>query len=123
MFSSLYQQHILDHAQRPRNKGVLREPCFKGLAKNPSCGDTLTLFVRVKEGIVTHVSFSGEGCALSQAAASLCTEKMRGMSFEAIQKFSEADILALLGVEVSMSRKKCALLVLDAIATIQEPCM
>lgn len=111
----IYHARLLDHAQNPRNKEVCPEATLVVRAANPSCGDTLTLFLTLAEGRIAHASFTGEGCAVSQAAASLLTEAIRGMELSRATVFTERDLYELLGVEVGEARKQCALLAWSAL--------
>lgn len=115
MNDELYKQHILDHAQRPRNFGPLTGATHTGLGTNPSCGDSLTLFLIIRNKTVREVRFEGHGCAISQAAASMLTEKLAGLEVDQLLLLSEADIYALLQVPISSEREKCALLPLRAL--------
>jgi nitrogen fixation NifU-like protein len=78
----LYQELILDHNNRPRNKGRLEGADRVAKGHNPLCGDHITVYVKVKDGIVEQVSFEGSGCAISTASASLMTESLRGKTLE-----------------------------------------
>jgi nitrogen fixation NifU-like protein len=75
----LYQEVILDHNRRPRNFRVL-EGGRKAEGYNPLCGDRLTVFLRIDNGVISDVSFQGSGCAISKASASLMTESIKGKS-------------------------------------------
>jgi len=107
---SLYADEILDHYKHPRNFGHLENPDIHVDANNPLCGDKLSMDIRVKDGKVADVSFSGRGCAISQAAASMLTERMLGASLEELAGTTRDDILEMLGIEVSYARMKCATL-------------
>lgn len=75
----LYQQVILDHSRKPRNYGELDPPCAHAHGDNPSCGDEVDLFVRFDDaGRIADIKFSGQGCAISQASASMMTVKVKG---------------------------------------------
>ena len=113
----LYQEVILDHAQNPRNYGKLQGAAV-AQEKNPSCGDILTLYVRIEQGVLKDVRFEGAGCALSQAAASLLTEEAKGKTVEEVRQWGKEKIFALLGVEVGVGRIKCALLALRTLGKI-----
>jgi nitrogen fixation NifU-like protein len=115
----LYQAHILDHAQHPRNKAEMLEPDVVVPAKNPSCGDSLVLYLKLNDGTIAEATFSGVGCALSQAAASLLTEKITGKTLADALQLTEADVYALLHVEVTAGRQKCALLAWRALMEAQ----
>lgn len=115
MREELYKQHILDHYAHPRNKGVLSGATHRAKGSNPSCGDVLILSLAIKDGKLVGVGFEGIGCAISQASASMLTEKLIGMPVESAQALTEEDIYAMLGIEISPAREKCALLALRAL--------
>ncbi len=107
---SLYAEEILDHYKHPHNFGVLENPDIHIEANNPLCGDRLSMDVRVRDGVVEDVRFSGRGCAISQAAASMLTDRILGEKLEDLASTTRDDILGMLGVEVSYARIKCATL-------------
>jgi nitrogen fixation NifU-like protein len=82
----LYQEVILDHNKRPRNFHVM-DAGRKAEGYNPLCGDRLTVYLQLTDGIITDVSFQGSGCAISKASASLMTESVKGKTL------AEADAL------------------------------
>jgi len=105
----------MDHARNPRNKGVLADADVAQKGSNPSCGDTLTLYLKWDGNTLADVRFDGVGCAVSQAGASLLTEKLKGMSKDDATKLADADMYDLLKVEIHGSREKCALLALHTL--------
>ena len=107
---SIYKEEIIDHYKHPRNFGELDAPDVHVEANNPLCGDRLSMDLHLKDGVVEDVRFSGRGCAISQASASMLTEAMVGKSLEELAKTTREDILQNLGIEVSYARMKCALL-------------
>lgn len=86
----LYQEMILDHGRRPRNKGPMPEATHTADGHNPLCGDEVTLHVYVEDGRVGRVSFEGTGCAISTAAASTLTETIQGMNHDEVEELFEA---------------------------------
>ena len=76
--TDLYQEVILDHNKSPRNFGTLVGATHSGIGHNPLCGDQLTLFARVENGVIREIAFQGKGCAISKASASLMTEAVKG---------------------------------------------
>jgi len=110
--SDMYRQQILDHYRNPRNYGELEDPSFTHVGENTSCGDEITVDVKLDEAddVVEDVAFRGEGCAISQAAASLLTDEVRGLTLEELYALDRDDVLELLGVEVTPMRIKCAVL-------------
>lgn len=113
---SLYRDEILEHYRRPHNFGTLEHPDVSYEGSNPLCGDRITLMLDVDAaGTVTDVAFSGRGCAISQASASLLTDTLRGRSTDDLGRLGKDDVLGLLGIEISPARLKCALLSLDTL--------
>jgi nitrogen fixation protein NifU and related proteins len=112
----LYRDEILEHYRQPHNFGTLDDPDASYEGNNPLCGDRITLMLSLDgEGKVSDVAFSGRGCAISQASASLLTDEIRGRSVEEVGAMRNQDILDLLGIEISPARLKCALLSLDTL--------
>jgi nitrogen fixation NifU-like protein len=107
---SLYAEEILDHYKHPHNFGQIENPDLHVEANNPLCGDRLAMDLRLKDGVVEDVRFSGRGCAISQAAASMLTDRMLGEPLADLATTTREDILDMLGVEVSYARIKCATL-------------
>ncbi|SRR5258708_39588120 len=107
----LYREIILEHWGHPQNYGVIKDADFDVSDSNPLCGDEIRLTGKIQNGKLTKIAFSGEGCAISRASASLFTEEIKGMSLDAINKKKDKDVLALLGIELTPARIKCALLV------------
>jgi nitrogen fixation NifU-like protein len=111
-----YRELILDHYKHPRNKGTLDPHDFSFADENPLCGDQLRIDVRLDEhNCVKEVAFTGRGCAISQASASLLTEHIQGMPLEQVKQLSKDDILEMLGIELTPVRLKCALLSLKVL--------
>ncbi len=107
----LYRENILEHYKRPRNWQLLDPADLQAHDKNPSCGDEFTVTLRTDEaGKVTEVGFSGNGCAISTAAASMASEELIGMTADDILALDKSFILDLLGIDISATRIKCALL-------------
>lgn len=116
MDSSIYREQIIDLYERPLNYGELDPSDFSYEEDNPLCGDVIRIDVRLDEdGRVADVAWSGDGCAISQASASLLTEEIKGMTLEEVKAFSKETLLELIGVPLSMARIKCALLSLKVL--------
>jgi nitrogen fixation protein NifU and related proteins len=112
----LYRDEILEHYRRPHNFGTLLEPDAAHEGSNPLCGDRITMMLSFSaDGRVADVAFTGRGCAISQASASLLTDEVRGRSLEELERLQASDVLDLLGIEISPARMKCALLSLDTL--------
>jgi len=95
---------------------VLDDPTASYEGANPLCGDRITMMLGIKDGVVKDVAFTGRGCAISQASASLLTDEIKGKTVEDVEKITPDDLLDLIGVEISPARLKCALLSLDTVA-------
>ncbi|MDT8437185.1 MAG: SUF system NifU family Fe-S cluster assembly protein [Gemmatimonadota bacterium] len=124
----LYQEVILDHYRRPRNKGAIAEPTHSITMNNPLCGDVIELLLEVRGGRIERAAFEGRGCSISQASASMLTERVTGRTprealdiaarftrmlhgdAEAAEDPALGDLRALAGVAKFPVRVKCALL-------------
>ena len=135
--SALYQELILDHYRRPRNKGEIENPDETIVMKNPLCGDEITIQLRYEGDKVEDVGFVGRGCSISQASASMMTQLVKGKSSEEIEALrsrfrdmvmgnadaqedkSLGSLRALSGVSKFPARVKCALLAWNALEEAQ----
>ncbi len=111
----LYRDYILEHYRHPHNFGVIESPTASYEGANPLCGDRITMMLGIRDGVVAEVGFTGRGCAISQASASLLTDDIKGKPVADVAKMTSADVLDLLGIEISPARLKCALLSLDTL--------
>jgi nitrogen fixation NifU-like protein len=112
----LYREEILSHYKRPRNWGPMEDPDLEFEDNNPLCGDELRVMLRVDgDGRVEDIRFDGHGCAISQAAASMASDEVKGMPVADLLKLDRSFILDLLGIEISATRMKCALLSLKVL--------
>ncbi len=106
-----YKEYILDHYRNPRNFGVLDAPDATAEDLNPLCGDRIRFDFKVDaEGRVSDVRFSGKGCAISQASASMLSDSLRGERLEDVARLSQERVLENVGIGISPARMKCALL-------------
>jgi nitrogen fixation NifU-like protein len=106
-----YRDFILDHYRSPRNFGHLEQPDAVAEDLNPLCGDQIRIELQVDGGgKVTDLRFSGKGCAISQASASMLTETVKGKSLEEIAKLPKDVVLENVGIGISPTRMKCAML-------------
>lgn len=105
-----YRDYILDHYRNPRNFGTLEHPDVQAEDLNPLCGDQIQMQLKIDDGVVSDVRFSGKGCAISQASASMITETVKGMRLEDVAKLSKDAVLENVGIGISATRMKCAML-------------
>ena len=111
----LYRDYILEHYRKPHNFGVIEEPSATYEGANPLCGDRITMQLGVKDGVVEEIGFTGRGCAISQASASLLTDEVKGKPVEAVAGIEATDVLDLLGIDISPARLKCAMLSFESL--------
>jgi nitrogen fixation NifU-like protein len=107
---SLYKEIVLDHYKNPHNFGTLDPADYTAEDSNPLCGDQVRMDLRVEDGIVTDVKFSGRGCAVSIASASILTDMIKGQPLEEVRAITRDDLLEEIGIPVSPARMKCATL-------------
>lgn len=111
----LVHDELLDHYKFPRYRMVIANPHFSASLLNQSCGDRISVAGRISDGVVVSCGFQGEGCVLSQAAASLLMEHIHGAELEAVHKLDAAFMQQRIGITVGPTRLKCVLLALDAV--------
>ena len=116
--SSVDSEIILDYYRHPRNKGTLEHAQISAKDSNPLCGDIIEMQLELdKNNSVRDVRFNGQGCAISQASASMLTELVKGKTIDDVRKISKEEILSLIGGQLSAVRLKCALLSLKVLKT------
>jgi len=113
----IYKENIIDHYKHPRNKKELENATHKENGINPMCGDHITIYLIIKDNKIEEITFTGDGCAISQASVSLLTDELVGKDLDFAKKLIEKDIYDLLGIPISHTRTKCALL---SIKTVQK---
>lgn len=106
----LYREIILEHWKNPQNYGVLEHADIDISDNNPLCGDEIRITAVLSQNKVKKICFISEGCAISTASASLFTEKIKGMEVYDIKKITPEEVLEELGITLTPSRTKCALL-------------
>lgn len=111
----LYAYQILDHYKQPRNYGELLGADASSEQANLSCGDNIVMYLKVDEGVLRNIKFTGDGCAISKATASMLTEKLVGRRAEDVLAMDLDSIREILGIEISDRRSGCALIGLTAI--------
>lgn len=111
MSSDMYKEIILDYYKNPRNKGTVPSPDATSKDSNPLCGDVVEMQLKFSDGKVSDIKFNGDGCAISQASASMLTEMVMGKSIDEVRKIDKPDLLENLGSpNLGAVRIKCALL-------------
>lgn len=118
----LYRDIILDHYKHPRNFGTLEKFDKTAHAANATCGDRIQMDILFglnenNEQVIKEIKFSGVGCAISQASASMLTESVKGKTIDSIKRMESKDVLALVGGKLTPSRVKCATLPLEVLTS------
>lgn len=109
-----YIDNILDHYENPRHRGALADATVTMKGGNPGCGDIVTLYLKVDDTErIVDASFEGQGCTISQAAASILTEKIIGATLNDVKHMNHEDFVDELGREIVINRPKCATLALN----------
>ncbi len=111
----LYRELILDHYQHPHNHGTIENADISFEDSNPLCGDKIRIDMKVRDGIVEDIKFTGKGCAISQASASMLTDEIKGKPLEEIRSLDKQAVFDLIGIPLSPTRVKCALLPLKVV--------
>ena len=111
----LLRENILDHYRHPRHQGTLEHPDITYEDSNPLCGDRLRMDLKVEDGHIADIRFSGHGCSISQAAASMLCEAVQGKSLAEVKGLNRDDMLEMLGLELGPVRLKCGLLALKTL--------
>ncbi len=105
-----YRENILDHYKNPRYHVHFDDPSAVAEGVNPLCGDELAIELKVEDGVVTDVRYNGRGCAISQAAASMLSDAVKGKPVSELSEIGKEDVLDELGIPLSPIRLKCAML-------------
>jgi nitrogen fixation NifU-like protein len=114
-FEDLYREQLIDLYKNPSNSGSLKNADIHYRDSNPLCGDEIEIFATLNNGKIAEIKFIGKGCVISQAAASLLTDFAKGKPLKEITAMRREGMLELLGIEVSTTRIKCAMLALYAL--------
>ncbi|MGD9001262.1 MAG: SUF system NifU family Fe-S cluster assembly protein [Anaerolineae bacterium] len=108
--SDLYREQILDHYGHPRNEGTLENPDVSHERDNPICGDVVRLDIKLQDGKVIQTGFTGQGCVISMASASMFTEEILGKTVAELKAMEDEDVFNMLGIDLGPSRANCGLL-------------
>lgn len=111
---TIYRDYILDLYRNPKNKKKIEDANYTAHKNNPSCGDEITIYIKIEDGKILDVGFDGVGCAISQASASLFMEQIKNKSLDEVKHMTDTNVLELLGIDVGINREKCALLIFRA---------
>lgn len=118
-YEELYEEHILPHFEDPYHKGLLPVATCQNSGRNPLCGDEVTLQLTIDEnGRIKEAHFDGNGCAISQAGASILCEQIEGKSVEEVENLTAEEMLELIGVPLTATRQRCGLLSFKILKTL-----
>ena len=106
----MYREMIIDHYKNPRNYGKVINPDIVKRDSNPLCGDEIELFVKLENDSIKKIGFEGKGCAICMASTSMLTEEIHGKNLKHVLNMQREDMLDLIGVNLTASRVKCAML-------------
>lgn len=112
---NFYQEVLMDHYRNPRNNGVIEQADFCAEQRNSSCGDEVLFTGIIKDNVLTQACFTGKGCVISQAAASLLTQQAKNQSLDTILALDKDDVIAMIGMPLGPVRLLCGLLPLTAL--------
>ena len=113
--NTMYQERILQLSAQPHNFGRLPSATNKIIIDNPLCGDTIQMEIEIEKGLIKNAMFTGKGCAISKASASLLTDEIKGKPISELRKLNKASIISMLRIDLGPNRLKCALLPLEAL--------
>jgi len=116
-WDELYREHILEHYQHPRCHGTLDDATVSVEDANPLCGDRIRMDFKIADGRIEKVRFSGAGCSISQASASMLCEAVEGKTVEEVRNLGREQVLEMIGIDLGPVRLKCALLALKTLKT------
>lgn len=115
MTNEIYSEMILEHYKNPMNFGEMSNPDIESYEDNPICGDRIKMQFKLNGKKIEDVKFSGDGCAISIASASMLTSKIKGKNLSEVKKIAKEDVFKLLGIKLTAARVKCALLPLKVL--------
>jgi len=121
MKDNIYTEILLDEYKHPQNKGEMKDADLVLDGSNTSCGDKITIYLKIQNGEIKNISWMGDGCVISQVAVSLLSNKIKNskLKIKNIGKLNQTDILGLLGIEsISPGREKCMMLGLETLRKI-----
>ncbi len=111
----LYKEELLEHYKNPNNYGIIENPDVTTGEYNPSCGDSVELTILLTNNVISQVKFTGKGCVISQATASMLTNACVNKTIEQVLKLDQDFVQKMIGIELGPNRLKCAMLSLDAV--------
>jgi nitrogen fixation NifU-like protein len=112
---ALYREYIIDHYKNPRNFGELEPRTVEFHDRNPICGDEIGVHIRLKGDTIADLRFHGHGCAISQAAASIISDELKGKTVAQVAELDRRFVMDEIGIELSPTRLKCGLLGLKVV--------
>ena len=115
MSMDIYVEELIFHYEHPHNKGKISNPSSTFHEFNPVCGDDITIYVTIQDGIIKDVKFDGAGCSISVASASMLTDSVKGKRIEEVEKMGFPELKEIIGIDPGPVRIKCATLSLKTL--------
>ncbi|HVA83162.1 MAG TPA: SUF system NifU family Fe-S cluster assembly protein [Candidatus Aquilonibacter sp.] len=115
MSLDIYAERLIQYYEHPHNKGKIEDASVHMHEENVSCGDTITVYLKMNDGKVEDIKFEGDGCAISMASASMITDFIKGKSLAEIEKMNVATVMEVIGIDPGPARLHCATLSMRAI--------
>jgi nitrogen fixation protein NifU and related proteins len=113
--SEIYREYLLEHYKNPKNKGTIVDADITAHENNPLCGDSITIYAESSGGMMKKMKFEGSGCVISMASASILSENVEDKRFEDIKNMGHEQMLEMLGLKLTPTRVKCAMLALNTL--------
>lgn len=113
--NEIYREELMDMYKNPTHKGVVDQPSANAHAKNPVCGDEVTLTIKIADGLITDAKFEGSACAVSVISSEFLADYIIGKPLQEVSNLSKDELLKLTGLNLSTSRVNCATLILGAL--------
>jgi|SRR5271157_5849319 len=111
----IYAEELIHNYEHPSNKRPMDDATISAGDENTSCGDDITVHLKIAKGRVTDISFEGSGCVISMGTASMLTEHLKGRSLREVEKMTREDLLKIIGIQPGPARMRCATLSLRAV--------
>ncbi|MGC8587247.1 MAG: iron-sulfur cluster assembly scaffold protein [Candidatus Micrarchaeia archaeon] len=115
MALDIYAESLLENYEKPQNRGKMEHPTVSVHEENTSCGDEMTVYLKIVDGKLTDVKFDGSGCAISIGSASIVSSSIKGMSISEIEKIGKERVISMIGIDPGPGRMHCATLFMRAV--------
>lgn len=114
----IYREYLMQHFKNPHNRGIIDSPTVEIVQKNPMCGDIISMQINVSKNVIEDIKFDGAACAVTTASSSILTDAIKGKTLEEVKNIQKEDLMDMLGIDLTTSRVKCAMLPLEAVKNL-----